>query len=144
VSSQPGRPTVDQVARIIRARTKDEHGREVGTFDDATRPSSEDVERYIDTALALVGIRLPDLTLIPAALLSGVQAVVALEAACAIEKAMWPEQIGSGKSPYDQLRTEADAALNALADEAAAAVGGGTEYTAAFGSVPVGSWTLAP
>jgi hypothetical protein len=136
-----GRPTVEQVARLIRTRTKDDHMNEVGTFDDATRPTSADVEAHIDDALALVGLRLPYYAEIPADLLPAVAVTVALEVACQIEKSYWPEEVPSGQSPYDQLRQEADAALNALAGQASAATGGGTEYTSDVACVPVGSWT---
>jgi hypothetical protein len=137
----PGRPSVDDVAAFIRARTKDDQGNEVGTFDDATRPTADQVERHIDMAMSIVEVRLPDLTLLPTGLLAAVATTAALEAACQIEKSYWPEQVMSNRSPYEYLRSEADAALNALADQAQAAAGGGTEYEAAAACVPVGSWT---
>jgi hypothetical protein len=141
VSTATGRPTVDQVANWIRARTKDSSGNEVGTFDAETRPTDTQVEGHIDDAYALVGVRLPALDdPALAGLLPAVAAVVALEAACQIEKSYWPEQVRSDRSPYTELRQEADDALDALAEQATAAAGG-TEYTAGMGSIPVQSWT---
>lgn len=137
-----GRPTVDQVALLIRARTKDDAGNEVGTFDDATRPTEAQVEAHIDAAAAIVGLRTPPVADLPEDLLPAVEATVALEAACQIEKSYWPEQVVSGKSPYDQLRAEADAALAALEKTASAAIGGGDEYRfGQFAAIPVKSWT---
>lgn len=139
----PGRPTVAQVARWIRARTKDDQMREVGTFDDATRPTDIQVEGHIDDAYALVGTHLPALdTDAMTGLLPAVEAVVALGAACVIEKSYWPEQVLSDRSAYAQLEQEYRDALEQLANQAAAASGGGTEYEHGdIASVPVGSWT---
>jgi type IV secretory pathway protease TraF len=135
-----GRPSVENVASFIRARTKDDQGHEVGTFDDATRPTADQVEAHIDAALGLVGLRLPAVALLPDELLVAMATVVALEAACQIEKSYWPEQVTTGRSPYAQLREEADRALDRLADQAGAAAGG-TEYESGYASFPVGSWT---
>ena len=131
-----GRPTVEEVARFIRARTKDEQGNEVGTFDSATRPTDLQVLDHIDAAEALVGLHLPALDTLPARLLDATATVVALEAACQIEKSYWPEQVTTGRSPYQQLRDEADKALEALLSQVS-----GSEYVNNFASVPVGSWT---
>jgi cob(I)alamin adenosyltransferase len=138
----PGRPSVDDVARWIRTRTKDDQMREVGTFDDATRPTDVQVEGHIDDSLAIVGLELPALDN-PAltGLLPAVATVVALGAACAIEKAYWPEQYRTDRSNYSVLKQEYDDALESLAEQAKAAAGGGTEYAAGWASVPIGSWT---
>ena len=134
-----GTPSVDQVARFIRSRTQDSQGNEVGTFDSDTRPTDLQVQDHIAAAQALVELHLPALSMIPAGLLDAMAVVVALEAACQIEKSYWPEQVSSGRSSYAELRAEADAALQALVTQAAAA---GTEFSTTFASVPVGSWTM--
>jgi hypothetical protein len=139
VSTPPvviGRPTVEEVARFIRARTKDDQGNEVGTFDDATRPTDEQVEGHIDAAVALVGLRLPAIDTLTPELQAATSVVVALEAACQIEKSYWPEQVVTGRSPYQQLRSECDAALEALSEMA-----GGGEGSYGFANAPVASWT---
>ena len=136
-----GRPSVEQVALFIRARTKDDQEREVGTFDDATRPTGEQVEEHISAAQSIVELRLPLLSDMPEALMPAIATVVALEAACQIEKSYWPEQVNSNRSPYVLLRQEADAALDALA-AAVDADDGGTEYeSSGFVNMPVKSWT---
>jgi hypothetical protein len=136
------RPSIEQVALLIRSRTKDSNGLEVGTFDGDTRPTAEQVELFIDQASALVTMQLPAAT-IPAELAAAAAAVIALEAACSIEKAYWPEQARSDRSPYALLKVEYDEALAALrtAVEAGGPAGLGAR---AYASLPVGSWTSLP
>src|SRR5215471_4111698 len=84
------RPTVDDVARLIRARTKDDTGDEVGTFTADTRPTADLVEGHIDAALALVGTHLPPPARIDARFGPAVAALVAYRAALQIEKSYFP------------------------------------------------------
>jgi hypothetical protein len=139
----PGRPTVDDVALLLRARTKDDQGHEVGTFDDATRPTADQVEEHITAAVALVGTRLPPTDQLPPELLPALTSVVAYRAAMRIEKSYFPEQVRSDRSPYEQLRQEYLDDLAALT-EAAAAGGGAFVEAADVVSLPVGSWTSIP
>lgn len=119
---------------------------EVGTFDDDTRPTADQVEEHIDDALALVRLRVPPVLLRddPDAAAS-YAAVVALETAAVIEKSYWPEQINSDRSSYTQLVQEFNGAVAALQ----ATYGGTTPGEngggggGSGGSVVVGSWTLA-
>jgi hypothetical protein len=137
------RPTVEQVAVLIRARTKDSNGIEVGTFDGDTRPTAQQVEQLIDSSVAYVGMRLPAPDKLPVELAPGVVEVVALDAACRIEKSYWPEQVLSERSPYALLKTEFDEALAALVD--AVEAGGTSGFGGAeIGEIPVGSWTSIP
>jgi hypothetical protein len=137
------RPSVQDVALLIRARTKDSNGLEVGTFDGDTRPTADQVERLIDKSVALVGMQLPPLASVPADLLGPVAIVVALDAACRVEKSYWPEQVQTERSPYALLKVEYDEALAALtaALESGGTAGFGTDE---IGEVPVGSWTSIP
>src|SRR5262245_674328 len=144
MSTTPGRPSVEQVAVIIRARTKDTNGNEVGTFDTDTRPTDVQVEEQIDASMALVGLRVGALDKVPQDLLPGHAEVVALEAACRIEKSYFPEQVRSDRSNYTQLREEYLEALQALSDAVDA---GGGEFVGGLDEVvnlPVGSWTSIP
>ena len=141
MSTDPARPTVQQVANLLRARTKDSSGNEVGTFDDATRPTDDQVEEHIDAAVALVGARLPPTADLPPDLQPAIAELVAYRAALRIEKSYFPEQVRSDRSAYDQLRQEYLDDLQALLDAIEA---GGSEFVVAspdFGSLPVGSWT---
>jgi hypothetical protein len=46
------RPQVEDVAALLRARTKDANGEEHGTFDDSTRPNAIQVEILITNGCA--------------------------------------------------------------------------------------------
>jgi hypothetical protein len=143
MSTTPGRPTVDQVAVLIRARTKDSSGNEVGTFDDETRPTAEQTEELIDAAMAVVGLYLPPLDKLGAGLVTAYAQVVALDAACRVEKSYFPEQVRTDRSPYPELRTEFKDALQALVDASEAGGEAGTGL-GDFAQIPVGSWTSIP
>jgi hypothetical protein len=97
------RPSVAEVARLIRARTKDSDGVEVGTFNEDTRPTAEQVSGHIDSAVALVMVRFQTL---PDDYTDAARALVAYRAALQIEKSYFPEQVRSDRSAYDQLRQE--------------------------------------
>lgn len=144
MTAVPGRPTVEEVALLIRARTKDSNGHEVGTFDDDTRPTGDEVELQIDAAFSLVCTRLPALHTLDTSLLPAVVSLVAYRAALRIEKSYFPEQVRTDRSAYDQLYAEYTDDLAALVDTIAE--GGGAEITGGrdFGSVKVGSWTSIP
>jgi len=123
----PYRPSVADVAALLRARTKDAEGREVGTFNDDTRPTGTDVELHIDAALSLVGIQVP--ADFPVTFTGAVSALVAYRAALRIEKSYFPEQVRSDRSAYEQLRQEYVDDLQALTDALAAS--GSSEYGSA-------------
>lgn len=138
----PGRPTVEQVALLIRARTKDTFGNEVGTFDSDTRPTDVQVEEQIDAAMALVGVRFPATSGMTAEQVSAFAALVAYRAALRIEKSYFPEQVRSDRSAYPQLREEYLDDLQAFTN--ALAGGGGDGMVYPIQSAPVGSWTSIP
>lgn len=133
-----GRPTVEDVALLLRARTKDDFGNEVGTFDDSTRPTADQVEEQIDAAYALVMTRLPPDCELPNHLLPAVTSVVAYRAAMRIEKSYFPEQVRSDRSAYEQLVLEYQNDLEALIDTIQAGPEG---VVSGFGMIAVGSWT---
>lgn len=91
-------PTVDQVGALLRARTKDDAGNELGTFTEDTRPTAVQVEELIrqaiDTIANKVGNKVPD-QLIPET-----QRLVALRAAMLVEASYFPEQVATGRSIY--------------------------------------------
>lgn len=130
------RPSVDDVASLIRARTKDSEGREVGTFNSETRPTDVQVERHIDNAVSLIATRLPrDL---PEVYVGTVKALTAYRAAMQIEKSYFPEQVRSDRSAYDQLREEYNDDLSALLD---ALDSGSTDPAGAAGHRAHSEWT---
>ena len=108
-------PTPTDVARLLRARTKDSHGTELGDWTADTRPTPEEVSDLIDQAsgpvLARVGRLEGELTtnLIPAA-----RHLVALGAAMLVEKSYFPEQVASDRSAYAAYREEYTDCLDSL------------------------------
>ena len=97
----PWRPTVDDVAALLRARTKDASGNEVGTFNADTRPTEMEVERLITNGCAkisaLVGWTIPDDAVDEA------RHLASIVAACEVELSYWPEQVRSDRSAFAQL-----------------------------------------
>ena len=95
------RPTVDDVAALLRARTKDAQMNEVGTFTDKTRPTDVEVEQLITNGCAkiasLVGWDIPGDAQAEATHLASIIA------ACEVELSYFPEQVRSDRSPYPQL-----------------------------------------
>lgn len=99
------RPTIASVAALLRARTKVVGGREVGTFNESTRPTAGEVDSLIDDAVDEVTGKVKEPTE-PGAYQRRVQSAVALYAAILIELSYFPEQVGSNKSPltsYEKL-----------------------------------------
>lgn len=142
--SEPGRPTVDDVALLLRARTKDSNGIEVGTFDTDTRPTGDQVDAHITAAMGLVGIRFAPVIDMPAEAQSAFASLVAYRAALRIEKSYFPEQVRSDRSAYLQLREEYIDDLAAF-DQAMHGGGGeGAQPVYDMASAPVGSWTSVP
>jgi hypothetical protein len=140
------RPSVEDVAQLLRARTKDAEGREVGTFTDETRPTAEQVEDQITTALGLVAVRLPGTW--SEGFNGAISALVAYRAALRIEKSYFPEQVRSDRSPYQELKDEYTEDLQALIDALAGAgeaggfgrTGAYSEWTPTFLRVYGRSW----
>lgn len=116
------RPSVDDVAGLLRARTKDDTGREVGTFTDATRPTAEEVEAHIDAAVSLMATHIPTQLFLPETYWPAVRSLTAYRAALRIEKSYFPEQVRSDRSAYEQLRQEYVDDLQSLIDALAGAI----------------------
>lgn len=102
------RPSVEDVGAIIRARTKTrlseslQAGNEIGTFNDATRPTGDEVEKLIDEATDDVANAV-GLTICQETLEVSARRVAALGAAMAVELSYFPEQIRADQSPYEAL-----------------------------------------
>lgn len=105
-------PDVQDIANILRTRTKDDNGVEVGTFDDNTRPTGDQVEGLIANGISdvanAVGSDIDPLCRPDA------QYVAALSVAMLVELSYFPEQIGNGRSPYNSLKEQFDDRLKRL------------------------------
>lgn len=105
-------PTVSQVAVLIRARTRDEGGNDLGTFTTATTPTANQAEALIhDAATEITEVTG---TGIPEALWRNARSVIALSAAMAIELGYFPEQVQSSRSAYTQLEKKFERRLKSL------------------------------
>lgn len=102
------RPTLSDLGGIMRARTRDVDGSELGTFTADTRPTATEAAALVDRALAIVN---PRLGVVPDALAETAKSVVALRAAMFVEAAYFPEENDSEGSPYANYR---DAYVEAL------------------------------
>lgn len=113
MATEPTLATPQTVAAILRARTKDSAGSEVGEWTDETRPTLEQVQETIAIAETVMAAHVGH----PVAACQDMFAIaVCFEAACIIEKGYWPEQVESGRSQYEQLRAETDALIQGVKD----------------------------
>ena len=101
-------PTVDDVGALIRTRTKDQFGNELGTFTADTRPTDDQVLVLIGQAYDYVTARVD--TDLPEESWSPARSCVALKAAMLVELSYWPDQIPLNQSPYSMLRQEFEGA----------------------------------
>lgn len=113
---QPSRsnytPGVGDVGALLRARTRDSDGNEVGTFTDKTRPTATQAERLIDMAASLVGTTIGyD---VPTDLWPAAANLITLRAAMFVELSYFPEQVRAQASPYQQYKLLADEAIEGL------------------------------
>lgn len=94
----PARPSTDEVANLLRARTVDQYGNELGTFTDATRPTIEQADSLIDAAYDLVNLRVGRISDTSPEIITQAKAVVMLLAARLIETVYYPEQAAQDES----------------------------------------------
>lgn len=98
------RPELVDIGALLRARTTDTNGAELGTFTGETRPTAAEVDRLVDQAIrdvaGIVGVDPPADTL------DIVRGVVALRAAILVERSYFPEQIRGDQSLYNALRDD--------------------------------------
>jgi hypothetical protein len=119
---------VADVGNVLRSRTRDEDGTEVGTFTPATRPTDTQVEGLINKAVGDVALRTgSDL---PPAVWEDAKSVATTRAAMLVELGYYPEQIGTSRSIYPQLKDMWDTDLKALIT-AVTAEGGAPNETGA-------------
>lgn len=108
-SSVNWRPTVDEVGNMLRMRTIDSNGNEVGTFTSDTRPTYEQADEAIDQAVQdlypIFKAIVPDAPInatnsSPEAYREAVSALAATRAALIIERTHFGKEVASGNSPY--------------------------------------------
>lgn len=132
-------PTIDDVAALLRARTRDKFGKELGYFNDDTRPTADQVQNYIDGAVTEVVIRLPDT--VPEKYLPLVRRVVALRAAMEVELSYDPDRAHGGTSAWSGLHTMFNENMSILSNALEDVNLGPKRH---MGAIVVGSATSAP
>jgi hypothetical protein len=140
------KPTPDDVATILRARTKDLTGTELGTFTADTRPTDTEVARIIDLAYAEVTGRCG--LYIGSSCAAGAKSLVVIRAAAWIELSYFPEQVRSDRSVYAELVAQFDPGVQAVMDCVAGNVpdpgDADSNATFRFGVLDVHGWTASP
>lgn len=107
-------PTLEDVGALIRARTKDNTGVELGTFTDQTRPTDVEVNTLIAQAVAEVSSRCGD---VPVPLEDAARRAAALRTGQLIERSYYPEQSTESQPAFLSLRWQwEDAILRLIQD----------------------------
>jgi hypothetical protein len=131
-------PVPQQVADILRARTKDDQSSEIGAWTANTRPTEYEVYGLIQTAasdtLAAVNLLHPDYEDPDGAACS----LCTYRAAMLIELSYWPEQAaafrGGSQSAFSEYRAMWEAGVEALTNKLAGPADGGSTYSAQYRS----------
>lgn len=117
-------PTVEQVAALVRVRTQDDLGNQVGTFTQATRPTNTQVQELIRMEAAIMGARLGDLDALgcPTAedIRTAAGALVAKRVAALVEAGYRPEELAEGRTAEGTWSAQFTADVQALQTAASA------------------------
>jgi len=105
------RPTLADVAALIRARTKDSNGQELGTFTTATRPTDAQAQEAIDHAVIALHEKVGP---IGEHCAETARLCAAYGAAAEIELSYFPEQARTDRSPYNFLIARWTASLEGV------------------------------
>lgn len=116
------RPSLDDVAALLHARTYAETGdilgEALGSFTESTHPSAAQVEVLIDHAAADMAVRAG--TEVPPALYETARDLIAMRAAMLVEMSYFPEQSEGGRTVYQSLRLTYEEGAKRLARAAEA------------------------
>jgi hypothetical protein len=95
-------PSVEQVGTILRARTKDSAGNELGTFTDDTKPTYNQVAEMIGQSISTLRLKIGEK--ISPSLTDEAARLAAIRAAMLIELSFFPDQVQTGHSPYNSFK----------------------------------------
>jgi hypothetical protein len=145
------KPTIDELAALLRARTVDRFGNEAGTFNENTRPTATEAQAIIDSAYDLVSLRIGPLPDGDELIGSQAKSVILLLAARLVETVYYPEQAAQDQSAAELYGEMYDDAIRSL--ESAVADNRATTTTGFFSSIPMkgiaassghGPWPINP
>src|SRR5262245_46024002 len=109
-------PTTTEVARLLRARTKDKNGIEVGDWSVDTRPTPTQVQDLLDMAYGDVVAQAGTADVLSGTNEQAARTMVALRAAMFVELSYFPEQVRSDRSAYPEYKRLYDDGMRALLD----------------------------
>jgi hypothetical protein len=98
----PFMPTTNDVAQLLRVRTKNTQGRELGVFSQDTRPTASQVQDVIEQATRDITSKTDKD--VPEGAYDNVREAITILSAMMIELSYFGEQINSNRSPYPQLK----------------------------------------
>lgn len=132
-------PASQQVADLLRARTKDNDGRELGSWSETTRPTEYEVWGLIETAAGdvLVAVDMlrrdyPDEDGIA-------RGLCAKRTAMLIELSYFPEQAAAAGSIYSEYRQQYNDGVLALINLLAGPPAGGSTYSVRTATTTIGA-----
>lgn len=131
----PAKPTTDELASFLRARTVDRYGNEIDAFTDATRPTEAQASQLIDAAHNLVSLKIGRINDLNDEIIEQAREVVKLLAARLVETVYYPEQAAQEQSAaalYGEMYDAAIASLIAAVEDNRGGTEGGS-----IASVPI-------
>jgi hypothetical protein len=128
------RPTLKDVGVVCLARTRDQNGIILRTFNDNTVPSGDDVELLISEAVNDLRPRVG--TDIPDDLIQEAQHITALRTAMYIELTYFSNEVSQNRSPYPQYKELYDEKVPILSNAISAEESGLAITDAVGGSYP--------
>ena len=115
-------PSVRNVASKIMSRTKDQFGNLIGTFNDETTPTDEQVDQVSEGCITDVADVIGDR--VPEAFIDDAQNVAALRTALQVELDFFSDQVNTGRSIYPQLLEQYKLSLENLKSSIASDLAG--------------------
>jgi hypothetical protein len=131
VALEDFKPTPSDVALHMRARLVDGNGNRLDSFTEDTTPTLKEIEEAIPKRAGRITSKIGteicegEDPAKRAALYADAKDLWALAVAIVAERSYYPEQVGSGRSPYDEMVAEFESGAKTLVEAVAEHCGGG-------------------
>lgn len=113
------KPSTQDVAALVRARTRDQFGAELGDFSAETRPTAAEVARLIDQEAGIVSLHAGDLETLgcpdASSIQAGAAALIAKRVAAIVEASYRPDELAEGRTVADFYEGQMEDDMAALA-----------------------------